>query len=574
MSKVKVLFFAADPLSAYEGRAPRLLLDKDVQQIRQKVRAAEHRDALEFNLRLAAQTDDLLQALNETRPQVVHFSGHGQNEGLVLVSADGRRPHVVPAAALTQLFEVFRGDIRVVVLNACFSLPQAEAIAASIGCAIGTRGPISDEGAITFGASFYRAIAFGQSVQAAYDQARTALLLEHHDDFECPELVVRPDVDAARLILVSPGDVNAGGGGADTVAPPEPVPLRANRVKVAAAALILAIGGAFANDLIRDRPSANPQSLSGPSSQTVGEMPSAPARGMVLADSAPGRPEPTRDLGSAPAAVAPSPGSPSVTAGEMDSAIALYRSGNYAAAFPLFLRAAEAGRHEAMGFVGVMYLQGQGTERTPDRAIYWLREAVKERDGRGMNALGVAYEKGDGVDQSYRWARHWYLAAAEEKGYTEAMRNLGSLYRLGLGVAQDHAQALDWYRKAARAGSLDAMVDVGMMYARGLGVARDAEQALHWYRTAAEAGSPRGMFNLGLMYQEGTSVRRDYGEARAWYLRGAEAGSADAMNNMGVLFQNGWGVRRDRAQAISWFRRAAAAGSTVAQGNLAALGVD
>src|SRR5215217_6390443 len=116
MSKVKVLFFAADPLSAPpDGHTARLMLDEDVRQIRQKVRAAEHRDDLEFDLRLAARTDDLLQALNETRPQVVHFSGHGQNEGLVLVSADGRRPHVVPATALEQLFQVFRGDIRVVV---------------------------------------------------------------------------------------------------------------------------------------------------------------------------------------------------------------------------------------------------------------------------------------------------------------------------------------------------------------------------------------------------------------------------------------------------------------------------
>ncbi|HEX2206826.1 MAG TPA: CHAT domain-containing protein, partial [Longimicrobium sp.] len=205
MSKVTVLFFAADPLSASpDGRTPRLRLDEDVRQIRQKVRAAEHRDALEFDVRLATRTDDLLQALLERRPQVVHFSGHGGSKGLVLVSSDGRRPHHVDAAALAQLFTVFRGDIRVVVLNACFSLPQAEAIADVVGCAIGTRGEISDEAAIAFGACFYRAIAFGCSVQAAYDQARTALALEHFHDRECPALVVRPDIDPARLVLIPP----------------------------------------------------------------------------------------------------------------------------------------------------------------------------------------------------------------------------------------------------------------------------------------------------------------------------------------------------------------------------------
>jgi hypothetical protein len=206
MSKVNILVFAADPLSAPpDGLTPRLRLDEDVREIRQKVRAAEHRDALEFDIRWATRTDDLLQALNEIRPQVVHFSGHGGDQGLVLVAADGHGPHRVDAAVLGQLFDVFRGDIRVVVLSSCFSLPQAEAVAAAVGCAIGTRGEISDEAAITFNAAFYRAIAFGQSLQAAYEQARLALRLEHFAERECPELVVRHDVDPATLVLVSPG---------------------------------------------------------------------------------------------------------------------------------------------------------------------------------------------------------------------------------------------------------------------------------------------------------------------------------------------------------------------------------
>jgi hypothetical protein len=241
MSKVKVLFFAADPLSATrDGHIPRLRLDEDVRQIREKVRAAEHRDALDFDFRLAARPDDLLQALNETRPQVVHFSGHGGNEGLVLVGSNGRGPHFVDAAALAQLFQVFKDDIRVVVLNACFSLPQATAIAGAVGCAIGTRGEISDRAAITFGASFYRSIAFGQSVQAAYDQARAALALGQSTDRECPQLVVRPGVDPRRLVLVTPGGVDTDRRGM-------------GRVGTAVAALALAGAAVVASATLADR---------------------------------------------------------------------------------------------------------------------------------------------------------------------------------------------------------------------------------------------------------------------------------------------------------------------------------
>ena len=205
MSKVKILFFAADPLSAPPvGTDARLLLDVEVREIRHKVRTARYRNDLDFDTHWATRTDDLLLALNETSPQVVHFSGHGGSSGLVLVGSDASSGHCVDAEQLARLFEVFRGGIRLVVLNACFSTPQAEAIAAVVGCAIGTRTEISDAAAITFSGSFYRAIAFGHSVQAAYDQARAALALEHFEDRECPQLVTRRGVNPTKIVLAHP----------------------------------------------------------------------------------------------------------------------------------------------------------------------------------------------------------------------------------------------------------------------------------------------------------------------------------------------------------------------------------
>jgi len=219
MPMTRVLFVAADPSSAPPGsNVPRLLLDEDMRAIREKVRAAEHRDTIEFDFRMAARPDDLLQGLNEVRPQVVHFSGHGGRDGVNVVGSDGQ-PHPVGTEALVRLFGVFRGDIRLVVLNACHSLPHARAIAEQVGLAIGNPGPIPDQAAILFGASFYRAVAFGHSVQAAYDQARASLSMHNFLDGECPVLVAGPGVDASRVFLVVPaenvavGDPDAGAAG-------------------------------------------------------------------------------------------------------------------------------------------------------------------------------------------------------------------------------------------------------------------------------------------------------------------------------------------------------------------------
>lgn len=532
MSKVKVLFFAADPLSAH-GRAPRLLLDEDVRQIRRKVRAAEHRDALDFDFRLAAQADDLIQALSETLPRVVHFSGHGDRDGLVLASADGLRAHAADAAALRQLFEAFHGDIRVVVLNACLSLPQAEAIADVVGCAIGTRGSISDEAAITFGASFYRAIAFGHSVRAAYDQARVALALEHFEDRECPELVVRPDVDPARLVLVPPG------------AAPGP---RWPRMVAVAAALVAAT--ILLNECRGD----------GELQRTLGIAGRRSAADSTACGAAPPSP-------AGPATTSTAPGDPAPAEADLAAAKDLYEAENFTAACPLFERAAEAGNVEAMGFLGIMHLNGQGTRRNESLADLWLRKAAEKRDPRAMHALGTAYE----MDRRYHWAMVWYRNAAEEKAYAPAMSSIAKMYERGLGVEASRAEALAWYRKAVAAGSVEAMVDAGEIHQRGLAGARDANEALRLYRAAAARGSARGMVAIGRMYQEGDGVPRDYEAARSWYRKGVAAGSPDAMNNLGVLYRNGWGVRENRAEAIRWFRRAARAGSTVAAANLAGL---
>lgn len=204
---IHILAFVADPLSTpAQGGAPRLELDYEVRQIQEKLRAARYRDAVRFDVRWAAHTDDLLQALNETPPQIVHFSGHGDREGLVLVGKDGR-PYRVDGKVLAQLFEIFKADLRVVLLSACMSLAHTEAIAEVVGCAIGTRDKLFDAAAITFGASFYRAIAFGSSVKAAHAQGCAALAMDRVAEDQWPVLKNREDVDPAQLVLIPhPGE--------------------------------------------------------------------------------------------------------------------------------------------------------------------------------------------------------------------------------------------------------------------------------------------------------------------------------------------------------------------------------
>ncbi len=195
--KQKILFLAANPT----GTTP-LALDEECRQITEKIRAAAHRDSLELITRWAVRPEDLLQHLNEHRPHVVHFSGHGTaTEEIVLLDKD-KNPKTVPAPALKQLFATLKDNIRVVVLNACFSKQQASAITEVVDCAIGMNKAIGDDAAIAFAAAFYQAIGFGRSVKVAFESGKSALMLEGIPEEETPELICRTGVDPAAIVLV------------------------------------------------------------------------------------------------------------------------------------------------------------------------------------------------------------------------------------------------------------------------------------------------------------------------------------------------------------------------------------
>lgn len=196
--KIKILFLTANPV----GTVP-LRLDEEAREIETKIRMAEHRDSLELITKWAVRPGDLLQYLNQYKPHIVHFSGHGSPTEEIILLDKQAQAKAVSKAALVDLFKTLKDNVRVVLLNACFSRPQAEAITEQIDCAIGMKRAIGDEAAITFASSFYRAIGFGRSVQEAFDQGRVALLLEGIPEDKTPELLTKTGADAGRIVLVT-----------------------------------------------------------------------------------------------------------------------------------------------------------------------------------------------------------------------------------------------------------------------------------------------------------------------------------------------------------------------------------
>jgi len=197
--RTKILVFAANPSSTTA-----LALDEEVRAVGRMIREAEHREDFELVSHWASRADDLLQQMNEQRPTIVQFSGHGADDGGLVLHADHGVGQRVPPGAIAALFQAARGQVRVVVFNTCGSLAQAEAVARVVDCVVGMDGAIGDVAARTFAASFYRALGFGCSVGDAFEQGRAALLLAGIREEDTPRLLTRLGVDARRVVLGGP----------------------------------------------------------------------------------------------------------------------------------------------------------------------------------------------------------------------------------------------------------------------------------------------------------------------------------------------------------------------------------
>ena len=113
------------------------------------------------------------------------------------------QPQVVSKSALVSVLRSCNeGNLRLVVLNACNTRPQAEALTEVVDCVVSMNRTITDRAAIKFAASFYGALAFGRSVQKAFDQGVARLSAEGIAESDTPELLVRAGVDASQLALV------------------------------------------------------------------------------------------------------------------------------------------------------------------------------------------------------------------------------------------------------------------------------------------------------------------------------------------------------------------------------------
>ena len=183
-SLIKILFLTANPADR-----DHLRLNTEMRDIDLALQQTAFRDRFDLKQHWAVQVTDLQHCLLRHQPDIVHFSGHGNVSSEIILEDDSGNSRPVSVRALSKLFSVLKDNIKCVVLNACYSEQQAQAIAQSIDCVIGMSKAIGDDAAIGFATAFYRALGFGRDVKTAFELGCVQIDLEGLDEQDTPKLL-------------------------------------------------------------------------------------------------------------------------------------------------------------------------------------------------------------------------------------------------------------------------------------------------------------------------------------------------------------------------------------------------
>lgn len=168
---MKVLILASNPRQDLD-------LGNEIRALRKVIDNSYNQQKLEIVDALAVQVGDLHELFFRHRPQIVHFCGHGMGQQGLVFEGNDDGEQWVRTEALSDLFRLFASDIDCVLLNACYSEEQANAIVGHIDYVVGMNQEIRDDAAIAFSTGFYRALGYNCPVQQAYEFGKNAIQLE------------------------------------------------------------------------------------------------------------------------------------------------------------------------------------------------------------------------------------------------------------------------------------------------------------------------------------------------------------------------------------------------------------
>lgn len=155
-------------------------------------------------------------------------------------------------------------------------------------------------------------------------------------------------------------------------------------------------------------------------------------------------------------------------------------------------------------------------------AFYWFSKSANQQDADAQFFLARAYENGEGTEKSKEKAEIWFKKSAE-LGNADVQFRLGSLYF----EKEEYAKATYWIEKSAEQGNLAAQYFLGEFYYSGKGIEQNYAKAAFWWFKAANQevdidnesqrnALARSQYRLASLYIQGKGVESSEEKGKYW----------------------------------------------------------
>ncbi|KAI0011949.1 HCP-like protein [Xylariaceae sp. FL0662B] len=201
---------------------------------------------------------------------------------------------------------------------------------------------------------------------------------------------------------------------------------------------------------------------------------------------------------------------------------------------------------KAAGYIGRMWLRGEGVKQDFKNAQRWFERGIKHGDAQSQWGLGIMCLHGYGVPKNVPRATELFKASADQDFHLSHVA-LGALH-LDQGQPDDLKIANSYFEAAARWANIEAQYYLAEMIHHGVGRDQTCGMAMAYYKNVAEKAEPlvSSWAEANRAYEDG-----DYELAFLDYVMAAEQGYEKAQNNVAFMLD----PTQSRLPLLTWLKR-------------------
>jgi hypothetical protein len=196
--QIRLLFLSANP----DPNSP-LDVEKEQNRIVRVRNGSRYQDQVSIESLPDLDIGSFAKSLRQHSPMIVHFSGHGETDGSLLMRDHDGVAHEMHPKGVAKLLALQKDTLRLVVLNACHSRELATLVVAEIDCVVGMRDEVADDAAILFSQTFYGALFDGRTIGYSFAESVAVVAARYPGEENIPSLEAKVgvDTDTLRLLL-------------------------------------------------------------------------------------------------------------------------------------------------------------------------------------------------------------------------------------------------------------------------------------------------------------------------------------------------------------------------------------